>query len=47
MRSSPAALTCDESGWVEQVAGRLRSVQADAVGATLEQRHEHLREELP
>lgn len=39
------ALTDQESGWVDELAGRLRVIQADAVTATPEKRREYLKEE--
>lgn len=40
------ALTEQEIGWINEVAGRLRLIQADATATTPENRHEYLREEV-
>jgi hypothetical protein len=40
------ALTDQESGWIDELAARLRVVQADAVVATPEKRREYLTEEV-
>jgi hypothetical protein len=40
------ALTDQESGWVDELAGRLRVIQADAVTAAPEERREYLKEEV-
>jgi hypothetical protein len=46
MNDQKIALTHEESGWVAEVAGRLRLIQADAPTAAPEQRREDLNEEI-
>ena len=46
MNNQSIALTDEESGWVAEVADRLRLIQADAASGTPEQRREYLNEEI-
>ena len=46
MSDPNTALTEQESGWIGEVAGRLRLIQADAASGTPEQRREYLNEEI-
>jgi hypothetical protein len=46
MNDQNIALTGEESGWITEVAGRLRLIQADAATGAPEQRREYLNEEL-
>ncbi|HEY5915611.1 MAG TPA: hypothetical protein VJA21_33925 [Verrucomicrobiae bacterium] len=46
MSCTNPALTDHETGWVSEVTGRLRLIQADAAGVTSEQRREFLNEEI-
>jgi hypothetical protein len=40
------ALTEQESSWVNELAGRLRLIQADAASSSSDKRHEYLQEEI-
>ncbi len=46
MNSNSATLTEDESIWINEVAGRLRLIQADTAEAAPEKRREFLQEEI-
>jgi len=46
MNDQNIALTGEESGWITEVAGRLRLIQVDADTAAPEQRREYLNEEI-
>src|ERR1017187_10901967 len=46
MNNQNIALTDEESGRINEVAGRLRLIQADAASGTVEQRREYLNEEI-
>lgn len=46
MNDQNIALTGEEAGWITELAGRLRLIQADAPTAAPEQRREYLNEEI-
>ncbi len=46
MSHSNTALTEQESGWVEEFAGRLQLIRVDTAAATTQQRREYLQEEV-
>src|SRR5687768_2533806 len=46
MSHTMTALTEQETGWVDEVAGRLRLIQADTASLDAAKRHEFLQEEI-